>query len=75
MITNSLIHQITFGREGKNWGYSMGLSKLEEVIDGVTQSIYTLVFSPTGSGKTSLVLYSYIYKPLMEHLYDNNFAF
>lgn len=74
MITNSLMHQITFGREGKNWGYSMGLPKLEEVIDGVTQSTYTLVFSPTGSGKTSLVLYSYIYKPLMEHLEDGNFA-
>lgn len=74
MITNSLMHQITFGREGKNWGYSMGLPKLEEVIDGVTQSTYTLVFSPTGSGKTSLVLYSYIYKPLMEHLDDGNFA-
>lgn len=73
MITNSLMHQITFGREGKNWGYSMGLPKLEEVIDGVTQSTYTLVFSPTGSGKTSLVLYSYIYKPMMEHLDDNNF--
>lgn len=73
MITNSLMHQITFGREGKNWGYSMGLPKLEEVIDGVTQSTYTLVFSPTGSGKTSLVIYSYIYKPLMEHLEDGNF--
>lgn len=73
MITNSLMHQITFGREGKNWGYAMGLPKLEEVIDGVTQSTYTLVFSPTGSGKTSLVIYSYIYKPLMEHLDDGNF--
>ena len=73
MITNSLMHQITFGREGKNWGYSMGLKKLEEIVDGVNQSVYTLVFSPTGSGKTSLVLYSYIYKPMMEHLNDDNY--
>lgn len=73
MVTNSLIHQITLGREGKNWGYSMGLPKLEGIVDGVTQNTYTLVFSPTGSGKTSLALYSYIYKPLMEHLDDDNF--
>lgn len=73
MITNSLMHQITFGRDGKNWGFSMGLPKLEEVIDGVTQSAYTLVFSPTGSGKTSLVLYAYIFRPLMEHIDDDNF--
>lgn len=73
MITNSLLHQITYGREGKNWGFSMGLPKLEEVIDGVTQGTYTLVFSPTGTGKSSIALYSYIYKPLMEHLEDGNF--
>lgn len=73
MVTNSLIHQITLGREGKNWGYSMGLPKLEGIVDGVTQNTYTLVFSPTGSGKTSLALYAYIYKPLMEHLDDGNF--
>lgn len=73
MIANSLMHQITYGREGKNWGYSMGLPKLEEIIDGVTQSTYTLIFSPTGTGKSSIALYSYIYKPLMEHLDDGNF--
>lgn len=73
MITNSLIHQITLGRDGKNWGYRMGLPKLESIIDGVTQNTYTLVFSGTGSGKTSLALYSYIYRPLMDHLNDGNF--
>lgn len=73
MVTNSLIHQITLGREGRNWGFSMGLPKLESIVDGVTQGTYTLVFSPTGSGKTSIALYSYIYKPLMEHLDDGKF--
>lgn len=73
MITNSLMHQITLGREGKNWGFSMGLPKLESIIDGVTKNTYTLLFSGTGSGKTSLALYSYIYRPLMEHLEDGNF--
>lgn len=73
MITNSLVHQITLGREGKNWGYTMGMPKLEGVIDGVTKGVYTLLFSGTGAGKTSLALYSYIYRPLMEHLDDEKF--
>ena len=38
MVTNSLIHQITLGREGKNWGYSMGLPKLEGIVDGVLKN-------------------------------------
>lgn len=73
MITNSLVHQITLGRDGKNWGLNMGMPKLESIIDGVTKSTYTLLFSGTGSGKTSLALYSYIYRPLTEHLYDGKF--
>lgn len=73
MISEALFHQIETGREGSNWGFSMGLPKLEEVIDGVSQSTYTLVMSGTGSGKTSFVLYSYIYRPLMEHIEDSNF--
>ena len=73
MITNSLVHQITLGRSGKNWGLSMGMPKLESIIDGVTKGTYTLLFSGTGSGKTSLALYSYIYRPLVEHLHDDNF--
>lgn len=73
MITESLLHQIDIGREGRQWGYSMGLPKLEEIIDGVSRGVYTLLFSQTGSGKSSLALYSYIFRPLMEHLDDGNF--
>ena len=73
MIVESLLEQIKEGREGKNHGFNMGLPKLGEIIDGVTQSNYTLIFSNTGTGKSSLVLYSYIYRPLMEHLDDGNF--
>ena len=51
MITESLLRQIEIGRSGKQWGYSMGLPKLEEIIDGVSKGVYTLVFSPTGSGR------------------------
>lgn len=73
MITESLLHQIEVGREGKQWGYSMGMPKLESIIDGVSRGVYTLVFSPTGSGKSSFILYSYVFCPIMEHLDDNNY--
>ena len=52
MIAQSLLKQIDRGREGKNHGYSMGLPKLESIIDGVTKATSTLLFSTTGSGKS-----------------------
>ncbi len=73
MIAESLLNQITIGREGKNWGFSLGLPKLESIIDGVTKSTYTLIMSPSGVGKTSLALYSFIYKPICENIDNPNF--
>lgn len=72
-ITSSLFSQIQKGREGNNEGLSMGLPKLEGVIDGILPSTYYLVASGTGTGKTSLVLYSFIYKPLMENINTEDF--
>ena len=43
MITESLISTIDFGREGKNHGFSMGLPKLESIVDGVMKDTYTLL--------------------------------
>ena len=73
MITTTLLNQITLGRTGKNQGYSMGMPKLESIIDGVTGATSTLIFAPSGVGKTSIALYSYIYRPAMEHLTDGKF--
>lgn len=73
MIVESLLADIDRGREGKNQGYSMGLPKLESIVDGVTKDTYTLLFADSGIGKSSIMLYSYIYRPLMEHINDNNF--
>lgn len=72
-ITESLLKEIELGREGNNSGFSMGLPKLESVIDGVSRGTYTTVFSNSGAGKTNLVLFSYIYQPLKDHLEDDNF--
>ena len=40
MITDELIAAINRGREGKAQGYSIGLPKLEQVIDGVCKKTY-----------------------------------
>ena len=68
--TESLLEEIERGRKGRNWGYSLGLPKLEELTDGLTKSTYTLLFASSGVGKSSLGIYAYIYKPILEHLED-----
>lgn len=73
MISEKLLEEIDRGRLGLNHGISMGLPKLESIIDGVTRETYTLIISNSGSGKTSFALYAYVFKPLMEHLDDDDF--
>lgn len=73
MISSKLLEEIDRGRLGLNHGISMGLPKLESIIDGVTRETYTLIISNSGSGKTSFALYAYVYKPLMAHLDDDDF--
>lgn len=70
MIAESLLREIDRGREGLNQGYSLGLPKLEEYIDGLCKRTSTLIFSDSGSGKSSLAIYSYVYVPLKQHLED-----
>lgn len=73
MISEKLLTEIDRGRLGLNHGISMKLPKLESIIDGVTRETYTLIMSNSGAGKTSFALYSYVYRPIMEHLDDDDF--
>lgn len=72
MISEKLLYEIDRGRLGLNHGISMKLPKLESIIDGVTRETYTLILSNSGAGKTSFALYAYVYRPLMEHLDDDD---
>ena len=72
-ITESLYKEIDSGREGHLQGYSMGMPKLESIIDGITKRTLYVVGAPSGVGKTSFVLHSFIYRALIEHIDDDNF--
>ena len=72
-VTETLREEIDLGREGRMQGFSMGMPKLEGIIDGVTKQTMYVVGGATGSGKTSLVNHLFVYRPLMEHLDDDNF--
>lgn len=50
MIVESLLNEIDRGREGKAQGYTLGLPKLEEYIDGVSKGVYNLCFAESGVG-------------------------
>ena len=73
MVVDSLLAQIENGRAGHSQGISMGLPKLEGIIDGVTRQTYSIVFGQSSTGKTSLAIYAYVYRPCMEHLEDEDF--
>lgn len=72
-ISETVIEVINKGRAGENKGLSMGMPKLESVVDGVMPGTYTIIAGGTSTGKTSLALYSYIYKPIMENIDNEDF--
>lgn len=51
MSYKSLLSEIQKGREGRNHGIPIGLPKLEELTDGLTQGTYTLIFAGSGIGR------------------------
>lgn len=53
-IKDEIIAEVQKGRAGNNQGLSMGLSKLESIIDGVCQETYTLIISNSGAGELIL---------------------
>lgn len=72
-LEEQILNEIDRGRAGFNHGITMGMPKLESIMDGNTRETYTLIMSNSGAGKTSFALYSYVYKPLVAHLDDNDY--
>ena len=72
-LEEQILNEIDRGRAGFNHGITMGMPKLESIMDGNTRETYTLIMSNSGSGKTSFAHYSYVYKPLVAHLNYNDY--
>ena len=70
-LLDSFYNEIEHGREGRSWGYSTGLPKLDKLTDGVKKANYTVLFALSGVAKTTITLYSYVYKPIQQHLEDD----
>ena len=66
-IVEELYGSIEEGRKGKNKGLATGIAKMDSYTGGIQKGIYYLIFGTSGSGKTSLALYSYIYRPLKDY--------
>lgn len=64
-VVDSFYELIERGRKGENSSLPIGLPKLEGYIEGLSQGSHILIGAGSGVGKTTLLLYSFIYKPIM----------
>ena len=65
-VVDSFYELIERGRKGENSSLPIGLPKLEGYIEGLSQGSHILIGAGSGTGKTTFLLYSFIYKPIME---------
>ena len=70
--TEEFIQLIEEGRKGNNIGLSIGSKKLETYMDGYLNATSYLIGGASGSGKTSYMLWAFIYQPLMNFLTGEN---
>lgn len=70
--TEEFIQLIEEGRKGNNIGLSIGSKKLETYMDGYLNATSYLIGGASGSGKTSYMLWAFIYQPLMNFLAGEN---
>lgn len=68
MIVKNLMSRIDQGRKGFNKGLSTGLPKLDSVVYGSLRETISLIGGDSGSGKSSYMLYTTVYRPFMEYL-------
>jgi hypothetical protein len=66
-LVDELYRKIDDGRQGKNIGLKTGLPKLDYYTGGLKRGVYKLYFSKSSVGKTSIVIYSDIYRILKDY--------
>jgi ABC-type dipeptide/oligopeptide/nickel transport system ATPase component len=70
-IIANLVRMIKQGKQGKNKGLPTGFSRLDKITYGIQRKYITVIAGDSGSGKSSLALYMYVYRPLMEAITNN----
>lgn len=73
MLEDDLLKEVERGREGLNQGSTTGMAKLDEWTGGNLPNNFSLIVGSSGTGKSSLAQYSYLYRPLREHENDDNY--
>ena len=67
-----LFNSIEKGRSGYNVGLSLGMPKLDSLVYGLQRRWVTTIAGSSGSGKSVLTLYSYIYIPFCQYMQDKS---
>ena len=60
------------GREGSNIGLTIGSKKLETYMDGFLPGTSYLIGATSGAGKSTYMLWAFIYQPLIQYLKGEN---
>lgn len=71
-LVESFFKNIKQGREGLNQGISTGIPKLDMLTYGVQRKWLTVVAGDSGSGKSVLTLYTYVYAPFKQYMQDKS---
>lgn len=69
-VISTLFEAIDKGKEGLNIGLDIGLPKVKKITNGVIRQVFTIIAGGTGSGKTTLALYSNVYRVIKDNLGD-----
>ena len=72
MIVESLFNSIQQGKQGLNIGLSTGLSKMDSLTYGIQRKWLTVVAGDSGSGKSSYVLYTKVFKAFQQYRKDRS---
>lgn len=71
-VSDSLYGEMNKNRTEGVIQYNIGMEKLMWYIDGLKKSTMINIGGTSGSGKTSFVLYCYVYRPIMECIRNNS---
>lgn len=70
MIVDDLLSSIEKGKKGQNKGLSTGLPKFDSVTYGVQRKWLSVIAGDSGSGKSSFMLYTQVFKPFQQYMID-----